>query len=58
MISLYNISKTFNKGKASAVKALNDITVTINKQDFLVIIGSNGSGKSTLLNSIAGSFFC
>ena len=57
MISLYNVSKTFNKGKATAVKALNDITVTLNKQDFLVIIGSNGSGKSTLLNSIAGSFF-
>ena len=56
MLIISHISKTFSKGKATAAKALNNISVTINKQDFLVIVGSNGSGKSTLLNSIAGSF--
>ena len=56
MIEISNISKTFNKGEATAVKALNDVSIKINANDFIVIVGSNGSGKSTLLNSIAGSF--
>lgn len=58
MISIENISKEFNKGEATAVKALSNINVTINTGEFLVIVGSNGSGKSTLLNSIAGTFLC
>lgn len=56
MIITNNISKTFNKAQASAVKALSNISITINQNDFVIIVGSNGSGKSTLLNSIAGSF--
>lgn len=56
MISINNISKTFNKAQATAVKALSNVSININKQDYLIIVGSNGSGKSTLLNSIAGSF--
>ncbi len=56
MIEIKHISKTFNKGEATAVKALNDVSININANDFVVIVGSNGSGKSTLLNSIAGSF--
>lgn len=56
MLIISHISKTFNKSKATEVKALNNITITINKADFVVIVGSNGSGKSTFLNSIAGDF--
>ena len=58
MISIQHISKTFNKAQATVVKALDNVTITINKEEFVVIVGSNGSGKSTLLNSIAGSFLC
>jgi putative ABC transport system ATP-binding protein len=58
MIEIKNISKTFNKGEATAVKALNNISIDINANEFVVIVGSNGSGKSTLLNAIAGSFIC
>jgi putative tryptophan/tyrosine transport system ATP-binding protein len=58
LIKITNISKTFNKGEATATQALNNISITINAQDFVVIVGSNGSGKSTFLNSIAGSFIC
>ncbi len=58
MIEVNNISKTFNKGEATAVKALSNIYIDINANEFVVIVGSNGSGKSTLLNSIAGSFIC
>lgn len=57
MISLDNISVTFNATQPSAVKALNNFSLKINTQEFLVIVGTNGSGKSTLLNCIAGSCF-
>ena len=55
MIDLKNVSKTFNKGKANQVNAINDINLHINEKDFVVVVGSNGSGKTTLLNLIAGS---
>jgi putative ABC transport system ATP-binding protein len=55
MISLQSISKFFNKGKPTEVIALNDISLQINKGEFVVIIGANGSGKTTLLNIIEGS---
>jgi putative ABC transport system ATP-binding protein len=56
MIEIKHISKKFNKGEATEIMALNNISININSKDFIVIVGSNGSGKSTFLNSIAGSF--
>jgi putative tryptophan/tyrosine transport system ATP-binding protein len=58
MIELQEISKIFNKGKVNEVKALNDVSLTLKKEDFVVIVGANGSGKTTLLNIIAGAEFC
>lgn len=55
MIELNGISKTYNKGQASEVKALQGINMNVAEGEYLVIVGSNGSGKSTLLNIIAGS---
>jgi putative tryptophan/tyrosine transport system ATP-binding protein len=55
MISLQKISKFFNKGKVTEVIALNDISLQINKGEFVVVVGANGSGKTTLLNIIEGS---
>ena len=55
MIELRNISKTFNKGKVSEVTALKDLSLKIEKEEFVLIVGSNGSGKTTLLNIIAGA---
>src|SRR5690606_12730506 len=45
----------FHKGKPTQVVALKDVTLTVNRGEFLVILGGNGSGKSTLLNCISGS---
>jgi putative ABC transport system ATP-binding protein len=55
MIDLKYIHKTFNKGKANQVDAINGVDLLVNEKEFLVIVGSNGSGKTTLLNLVAGS---
>ncbi len=55
MISLQHITKVFNRGKVNEVTALQDVSLEINKGEFVVMIGSNGSGKTTLLNIVAGS---
>ncbi|MGF7072531.1 ABC transporter ATP-binding protein [Mucilaginibacter sp. 3215] len=55
MITITDIHKIFNKGKANQVNAVNGVTLEIQSGEFLVIVGSNGSGKTTLLNLIAGS---
>jgi putative tryptophan/tyrosine transport system ATP-binding protein len=57
MISLKNIQKTFNKGKANEVTAIADLNLEIQKGEFVVLIGPNGSGKTSLLNIIAGAEF-
>ncbi|NLY50237.1 MAG: ATP-binding cassette domain-containing protein, partial [Firmicutes bacterium] len=38
----------------SAVPALKDIDLTINRGEFILILGGSGSGKSTLLRFLAG----
>lgn len=55
MLKLNNIQVTFNQGTASEVRALNDISLSVNAGDFITIIGANGAGKSTLFNVIAGT---
>ena len=55
MILLQKINKIFNPGKVTEVIALNEISLQINKGEFVVIVGANGSGKTTLLNIIEGS---
>ena len=55
MIELQHITKVFNRGQVNEVTALSDVSLTIQKGEFVVVIGSNGSGKSTLFNIIAGA---
>ena len=56
MLNISHISKTFNPGTTDAKKALDDLSLDVNKGDFITVIGANGAGKSTLFNAIAGSF--
>lgn len=51
MITLQNISYTYPHTQN---KVLDDITLTIQKGEFVAIMGANGSGKSTLLQCING----
>jgi len=56
MLDLKNVSLTFNAGTVDEKKAIDDISLHVNKGDFISIIGANGAGKSTLFNIIAGTF--
>lgn len=42
--------------KADIIRAVNDVSFTVNQGEILGIVGRNGSGKTTLLRSIAGIF--
>jgi len=53
MIELKNISKTYQPGTKN-IKALEDINLEVNKNEFVVIQGPSGCGKTTLLLTIAG----
>ena len=49
LIEVKHLKKYYNKG---AIKALDDVSVNIDKGDVMVVIGPSGSGKSTLLRSL------
>ena len=53
MIDIKHISKTFKKA-GDEYKALVDVSLKINKGDYISVSGASGSGKSTLLNVMGG----
>ena len=48
-----NLCKTYGQ-KPNIVKALDGVTITVDKGEFVAIIGTSGSGKSTLLHMLGG----
>ena len=51
VLELQNVSRIFGEGEAQ-VKALDNVSLSIRRGEFVLIVGSSGSGKSTLLNMI------
>lgn len=56
LLRVENLCKVYGEGE-NAVHALDDVTFTVDKGEFVAIIGSSGSGKSTLLHLIGGVDF-
>lgn len=54
MLDLNNIHKVFNEGTPDEKVALDHVSLSLKKGDFVTVIGSNGAGKSTLMNMISG----
>lgn len=54
IVTLQNVKKYF--GKEGQVKALDGISLSVEKGGFLAIVGASGSGKTTLLNTIGGLY--
>jgi putative ABC transport system ATP-binding protein len=56
LMKLEKVNKVFLKGSIDEVKALDNVRLDVNAEDFITVIGSNGAGKTTLLNVIAGVY--
>ena len=53
ILKVENLTKVYRKGE-NEVRALNGVSFSVEKGDFVAIIGPSGSGKSTLLHTLGG----
>ena len=50
LIEIRDLYKIYNEGKESEVRALDGVTLHIDRGEFVAIVGQSGSGKSTMMN--------
>ena len=56
MLKVEQVIKVFGHGTINEKVALNGLNLSLEKGDFVTVIGGNGAGKSTMLNSVAGVY--
>ncbi len=54
IIKIQNLRVIYNQGKSNEVRSLEDVSLNIYPEEYIIIYGPSGCGKSTLLYSIAG----
>ena len=53
VLEVKDLVKKYGQGESEVV-ALNHVSFSVNRGEFVAIIGTSGSGKSTLMNMIGG----
>jgi putative ABC transport system ATP-binding protein len=55
MLQIKDARRVFFKGMPDEKVALDGLTLSLDRGDFAVVIGSNGAGKSTMMNAVSGA---
>ena len=55
MLELRNIEKYYNPGTINEMCLFDKFNLTVDKGEFVSVVGSNGSGKTSMLNILCGS---
>lgn len=55
MLDIENLSLTFSRGTVNERRALDNLSLHLDKGEFVTVLGSNGAGKSSLFNAICGT---
>jgi putative ABC transport system ATP-binding protein len=50
VLEVQNINRYYEKGKPTEIRALQEVSLNVEKGDFIAIVGPSGSGKSTLMH--------
>ena len=55
MLDLIDVDLTYSANSPTEVRAISDLSLHVNRGEFVTVVGSNGAGKSSTIQVIAGA---